>query len=87
MSKSINIGKERNQLLQLPEKLEDEPIIITDQDLPIMVAMSYENYLSLLETIEILSDSEFKEQLIAGIKEDQEGKRVSFDEAMKELEW
>jgi antitoxin YefM len=87
MSQSINIASERNQLLQLPEKLDDEPIIITDQDLPIMVAMSYENYISMLETIEILSDSELKEQLMAGIKEDQEGKRVSFDEAMNQLEW
>ena len=87
MFKSINISKGRNQLLQLPENLENEPIIITDEDLPIMVAMSYENYQTMLETIEILSDSEFKEQLIAGIKEDKEGKRISFDEAMKQLEW
>ncbi|KYC42229.1 prevent-host-death protein [Scytonema hofmannii PCC 7110] len=87
MSKSISITETRNQLLQLPEQLGNEPIIITDQGSPVMVAISYEQYMSMLETMEILSDTEFKEQLIAGIQEDREGKRVSWSEAMKELEW
>ncbi len=87
MSKSISITESRNQLLQLPEQLGNEPVIVTNQGLPVMVAISYEQYISMLETMEILSDPEFKEQLIAGIKEDEEGQRVSFSEAMKELEW
>lgn len=87
MLKSINLTHERNELLKLPETLGDAPVIIRDQGLPIMVAISYDEYISMLETMDILSDSEFKEQLIAGIKEDQEGKRVSFSSAMEELEW
>lgn len=87
MSKLISISESRNQLLQLPEQLGDEPVIVTNQGLPVMVAISYEQYISMLETMEILSDSELKEQLIAGIKEDRKGQRVSWSEAMKELEW
>lgn len=88
MSKSININEVKDQILQLPTQLNDEPaVIITDAGLPVMVAISYEKYMSMLETIEILSDPEFKDQLIAGIKEYQEGKRVSWSDAMKELEW
>ncbi|KAF3889752.1 MULTISPECIES: type II toxin-antitoxin system Phd/YefM family antitoxin [Nostocales] len=87
MSKSISITDSRNELLQLPEQLGNEPVIVTNQGLPVMVAISYEQYISMLETMEILSDPEFKEQLIAGIQEDREGQRVSWAEAMKELEW
>lgn len=87
MSKSININEAKDQLLQLPEQLEHESVIITNEGLPVMVAISYERYISMLETMEILSDPEFKEQLIAGIKEDREGQRVSWSDAMKELEW
>lgn len=87
MLKSINLTQERSELLKLPEILGNTTVIISDQGLPIMVAISYDEYISMLETMDILSDPEFKEQLIAGIKEDQEGKRVSFSCAMKELEW
>ena len=84
---TINIPEERNQLLELTEKLENEPVIIKDRGQPVMVAISYEQYVSMLETIDILSDREFKEQLIAGIKEDREGKRVSWSDAIKQLCW
>ncbi|BAY24583.1 hypothetical protein NIES2100_43780 [Calothrix sp. NIES-2100] len=87
MSKSININEAKDQLLQLSEQLDNEPVIITNEGLPVMVAISYERYLSMLETMDILSDPQFKEQLIAGIKEDKEGQRVSWSDAMKELEW
>lgn len=87
MSKSININEAKDQLFQLPEQLEHESVIITNEGLPVMVAISYERYISMLETMDILSDPEFKEQLIAGIKEDREGQRVSWSDAMKELEW
>jgi PHD/YefM family antitoxin component YafN of YafNO toxin-antitoxin module len=88
MSKSININEVKDQILELPTQLNNEPaVIITDEGLPVMVAISYEKYMSMLETMNILSDPEFKDQLIAGIKEDQEGKRVSWSDAMKELEW
>ncbi len=84
---TINIPEERNKLLELPEKLENEPVIITEQGQPVMVAISYAQYVSMLETIDILSDREFKEQLIAGIAEDRQGKRVSWSDAIIQLGW
>ncbi|MEC4986064.1 MAG: type II toxin-antitoxin system Phd/YefM family antitoxin [Oscillatoria sp. PMC 1068.18] len=87
MSKFINLASERERLLELPEKLDNEPIIITDQGKPVMVALSYEQYESLVETISILADEEFTNQLKKGIKEDREGKTVSWEEAKKQLGW
>ncbi|MCP2727201.1 type II toxin-antitoxin system Phd/YefM family antitoxin [Limnofasciculus baicalensis] len=63
------------------------PVIITERGQPVMVAISYAQYVSLLETIDILSDREFKEQLIAGIAEDRQGKRVSLSDAIIQLGW
>ncbi|MEC4893240.1 MAG: type II toxin-antitoxin system Phd/YefM family antitoxin [Oscillatoria sp. PMC 1051.18] len=87
MSEFINLASERQKLLELPENLDNEPIIITDQGKPVMVALSYEQYESLVETISILADEEFTNQLKEGIKEDREGKTVSWEEAKKQLGW
>ncbi|MBZ8182788.1 type II toxin-antitoxin system Phd/YefM family antitoxin [Oscillatoria salina] len=87
MSEFINLASERQRLLELPEKLDNEPIIITDQGKPVMVALRYEQYESLIETINILADEEFANQLKKGIKEDREGKTVSWEEAKKQLGW
>lgn len=87
MTKYLTITEARKQLLGLPEKLTDEPIIITKHGKPVMVTISYEQMESLLETLEILGDREFTTQLNQGIKQDREEKTVSWDEAKKKLGW
>ena len=87
MAKYLTITEARKQLLGLPDKLTDEPIIITKHGKPVMVTISYEQMESLLETLEILGDKEFSTQLKEGIQQDKEGKTVSWSEARAKLGW
>ncbi|MDJ0533863.1 MAG: type II toxin-antitoxin system Phd/YefM family antitoxin [Xenococcaceae cyanobacterium MO_207.B15] len=87
MAKYLTITEARKQLLGLPDKLTDEPIIITKHGKPVMVTISYEQMESLLETLEILGDKEFIIQLKEGIQQDKEGKTVSWSEARAKLGW
>ncbi len=87
MAKYLTITEARKQLLGLPDKLTDEPIIITKHGKPVMVTISYEQMESLLETLEILGDKEFSTQLKEGIQQDKEGKTVSWSEAKAKLGW
>ena len=81
------ITEARKQLLGLPEKVADEPIIITKHGKPVMVTISYEQMESLLETIEILEDKEFSTQLKESLQQDKEGKTVGWLEAKEKLGW
>ncbi len=87
MSRYLTITEARKQLLALPEKLADEPIIITKHGKPVMVTISYEQMESLLETLEILEDKEFTTQLKEGMKQDIEGETLSWAEAKAQLGW
>ena len=87
MAKYLTITEARKKLLDLPDELTDEPIIITKHGKPVMVTISYEQMESLLETLEILGDQEFSTQLKEGIEQDKEGKTVSWSEAKAKLGW
>ncbi|MDJ0717839.1 MAG: type II toxin-antitoxin system Phd/YefM family antitoxin [Prochloraceae cyanobacterium] len=87
MAKYLTITEARKKLLALPDELTDEPIIITKHGKPVMVTISYEQMESLLETLEILGDREFSNQLKEGIQQDKEGKTVSWSEAKAKLGW
>ena len=87
MAKYLTITEARKKLLGLPDELTEEPIIITKHGKPVMVTISYEQMESLLETLEILGDKEFSNQLKAGIQQDKEGKTVSWSEAKAKLGW
>ena len=87
MAKYLTITEARKKLLALPDELIDEPIIITKHGKPVMVTISYEQMESLLETLEILADQEFSNQLKEGIQQDKEGKTVSWWEAKAKLGW
>ncbi|NEU76778.1 type II toxin-antitoxin system Phd/YefM family antitoxin [Hassallia byssoidea VB512170] len=49
MSKYLSITEARRQLLDLPDRLNDEPVIITKHGKPVMAALS-------LETLSIVCD-------------------------------
>lgn len=87
MTKYLTITEARKQLLGLPDKLTDEPIIITKHGKPVMVTISYEQMESLLETLEILEDSNFSSQLATGIQQADRGQTVSWEEAKNRLGW
>ncbi|MBW4442362.1 MAG: type II toxin-antitoxin system Phd/YefM family antitoxin [Plectolyngbya sp. WJT66-NPBG17] len=86
MPKRLTIAEAQQQLPNLPNELTDEPIIITQDGLPVMAAMSYEQLTSLLETLDILSDQEFASKLRQSILQAEQGERISWDEVQKRLE-
>ncbi len=63
MSKRLTIAQAQQQLPNLPQELINEPIIITQDGVPVMAAMSYTHLTELLETLDILTDTEFVTKL------------------------
>lgn len=85
MPKYLTITEARRQLLDLPDALQDELLIITKHGKPVMAALSFEQYESLLETLEILSDREFTHQLQQSIAQGERGETISWKEAKAKL--
>lgn len=85
MARFLTITETRKQLLELPDQLADEPVIVTRHGKPTMVALSYEQYESLLETIEILSDQAFAAQLTTSIAQAESGETLSLESAIASL--
>ena len=86
MPKYLTISEAHQHMLGLPDELTDEPVVITKQGKPVMVALSYEHFASLLETLEILSESEFANRLKESIAQADRGETVSWEEAKARLE-
>lgn len=85
--KYLTITEARRQLLELPGNLAGEPIIIIKRGKPVMVALSYDQFESLLETLDILSDAEFCDRLQESISQANQGKTISWEEAKTRLEF
>jgi prevent-host-death family protein len=86
MSKYLTITEARQKLLDLPDELTEEPVIITKHGKPVMAAMSYEQFESLIETLNILSDSEFAKRLQESIAQADRGETISWEEAKTKLD-
>jgi antitoxin YefM len=65
--------------------LKEEPIIITRHGKPVMAALSFEQYESLLETLSILSDRNFSDRLRESIVQGEQGERISWNEVKAKL--
>jgi PHD/YefM family antitoxin component YafN of YafNO toxin-antitoxin module len=87
MSQYLTIAEAQDRLLDLPNQLSQEPVIITQDGKPVMVTFSYEQIESLLETLEILNDSDMAPLLDQAIQEDQNNKTISWEEAQTQLGW
>jgi PHD/YefM family antitoxin component YafN of YafNO toxin-antitoxin module len=85
MAKYLTISEAQEQLPQLPDELTTEPAIITKDGKPVIIALGLLQFESLLETIEILSDSEFMGNLKAGIQEAEVGETISLESLKTEL--
>ena len=85
MPKYLTIKEAQEKLAELPDRLADELAIITKDGKPVMIAMSLEQFESLLETLEIISDREFMAQLREGIKQAEAGETISLEELKAEL--
>jgi antitoxin YefM len=85
MPKQLTIAQAQQQLPNLSSELTDEPIIITQDGIPVIAALSYEHLTSLLETLDILTDSEFIQKLRQSILQAEQGQTISWETAKLQL--
>jgi len=85
MPKFLTITETRKQLLNLPEQLMDEPVIITKHGKPAMVALGYEQFESLMETLEVLSDPELMSLLRQSLAQADQGETIALEDAIARL--
>jgi PHD/YefM family antitoxin component YafN of YafNO toxin-antitoxin module len=74
----LTIAEAQQQLPTLSKKLRD-PAIITQDGKPVIVALSMQQFASLVETMEILSDREFMADLREGIRQADLGQTISLE--------
>jgi antitoxin YefM len=80
----ITMAEAQQKLPELSKNL-GEPAIITQDGEPVIVAMSMDQFASLAETLEILSDRQFLSELREGIKQVDAGQTISLDSLKLEL--
>jgi antitoxin YefM len=85
MTRYLTITETRKQLLDLPDQLNDEPLIITKHGKPAMVALGYEQFESLMETLEVLSDPDLMAALRQSMTQADQGQTISLDDAIAHL--
>ena len=85
MTRFLTITETRKQLLDLPDQLNDEPLIITKHGKPAMVALGYEQFESLMETLEVLSDPDLMATLRQSMIQADQGHTISLDDAIARL--
>ena len=69
MPKYLTISEAQQQLSELSNQLTDEPAIITKDGKPVMITFGLEQFESLMETVEIMSDEKFMRELKQGIQQ------------------
>lgn len=85
MTQYLKIEEAQQELIDLPQKLTTEPIIITQDGLPVMTAMSYQQFESLMETLDILTDESFSQKLQASIAQAEAGNTIAWEEVKTKL--
>jgi antitoxin YefM len=85
MSKQLTIAQAQQRLPNLSAELTDEPIIITQDGVPVIAALSYAHLTALLETLDILTDSEFVEKLRQSILQAEHGQTIAWETAKVKL--
>jgi prevent-host-death family protein len=85
---TVTMVEYRNKLGELAKKIykEKERVIITSNEIPLLVTISYEDFTRLMETIDMLeeaADPEYKAQLAEGRREYVKGKTLSHEEMKK----
>ena len=85
MPKHLTIAQAQQQLPYFPSELTNEPIIITQDGVPVIAAISYTHLTELLETLDILTDTEFVTQLRQSIAQVEQSNTISWENAKVQL--
>ena len=77
----------RRQLTKLPEKLESDAttVAVTRRGKPVLAIMTWNDYESILETLEILGDDDALRQLRESVSEVKRGATIPWKEAKGRL--
>ena len=81
MTKYIPLTETNQSLLDLAKDITEEPLIITQEGQPVMTAMSYQKFESLMETLDILADQAFSQKLKASIDQVKRGETLPWETA------
>ena len=83
----VGISIARSRLTKLPEKVSGTNSVmrITSNKQPVLALLSWELFDSMVETLELLADTELMAMLAKSEKEMQEGKALSWDDAKANL--
>jgi antitoxin YefM len=87
-TREISTVDARRELTRLPETLGADPatVAVTRRGKPVLAIMTWEDYQTILETLEILGDEAAVEGLRRSIKEVRDGKQIAWREAKARLE-
>jgi PHD/YefM family antitoxin component YafN of YafNO toxin-antitoxin module len=85
MTKRLTIAQAQQQLPNLSDELADEPVIITQDGIPVIAALSYTHLTELLETLDILTDTEFVTRLRQSIVQAEQENAVPWENAKAQL--
>ena len=89
MPHMMSIAEAREKLTSLPNQFEQDPdndvVVVTRHNRPVLAIMPWELYDALMETLEVMADPELMSKLRRSIKEAVEGDTVSWEQAKREL--
>ncbi|MCB2211371.1 type II toxin-antitoxin system Phd/YefM family antitoxin [bacterium] len=82
---TYSISEARAKFADVIKASRKHVVQITDRNRPAVAILDWDEYESLLETMELLSDSEAMKEIREGIKDAQAGRTVSLEAAKKDL--
>ena len=84
---TYSISEIREEITRLPEKFEREPgaVTVTRHGKPVLAILPWELYEAIMETIEIMGDTESMAAFRQGVRDIEEGKVKPLDDVLKEL--
>jgi len=83
----LSMVEARRQLTKLPERLDAQAgtVTVMRRGKPVLAIMTWQDYETLQETLEILSDTEAVTALRQAIREMEEGEAIPWEEAKASL--
>lgn len=85
--RDLTMTEARNKLTSLPEALRHthDAISITRRGKPVLAVLRWDEYESVLETLEVLGDPKLMAAMKTGIREIKRGKGISWDRAKAKI--
>ena len=85
--KAIPITEARHELTSMPDRLSEthETITVTRRGKPVLAILPWEEYESLVETLEVLADEPLMASLRRGIQDIKQGRVIPWERAKRKL--